>query len=269
MQAVRYAIVDGAVEGELLSFLEKVNPPHCCLYSEPIQSDLVALAPYLVEVTSDVEKWLQYKETPWGLYVITNTNMNKLRQHLRRFLQVLIPQESKPVLLRFYDPRNIWDFIAILSEWELFLFIGPIDRIITCWKNSIREQDFFVLRQKYANDSGIRRKMMQISNLQMDALSDVFERRYVDDIAEKIKLWSSNAEKIDKVIIMETFCWLKSQGITDDRSIRNLFHLFYKNNCLSVDFIPDEFRRILCIDTEEGVFKAESLLIRELGHVPL
>ena len=44
---VQYAIVDGAVEEGLLDFLNEVNPPHCCLYAEPIQPDLVALAPYL------------------------------------------------------------------------------------------------------------------------------------------------------------------------------------------------------------------------------
>lgn len=42
---VQYAIVDGAVEEGLLDFLNEVNPPHCCLYAEPIQLDLVALAP--------------------------------------------------------------------------------------------------------------------------------------------------------------------------------------------------------------------------------
>lgn len=117
MEVTRYAIIDGAVEEELLKFLEETNPPHCCLYSEPIQPDLVTLAPYLVEVIPEVDVWLQTKETPWGIYLITNTNMNKLRQHLRKYLQVLIPGESKPVLFRFYDPRNIWDFLSVLSEW--------------------------------------------------------------------------------------------------------------------------------------------------------
>lgn len=49
MDAVRYAIVDGAIEEGLLEFLEKINPPHCCLYAQPVQPDLVPLAPYLVD----------------------------------------------------------------------------------------------------------------------------------------------------------------------------------------------------------------------------
>ncbi|BBV65317.1 TPA: DUF4123 domain-containing protein [Kluyvera ascorbata] len=127
----KYAIIDGAVEEGLLDFLRETNPPHCCLYAEPIQPDLVALAPYLTEVTQEVEAWLSAKDTPWGISLTTPSSMNVLRQHLRRYLQVLIPGETKPVLFRFYDPRNVWDFLSVLSEWEKYLFLGPIETIST------------------------------------------------------------------------------------------------------------------------------------------
>ncbi|NYY79314.1 hypothetical protein DMI66_20500 [Escherichia coli] len=57
--------------------------------------------PYLVEVVPEVEAWLSVKASPWGIYLTTYSTMNVLRQHLRRYLQVLIPDETKPVLLRF------------------------------------------------------------------------------------------------------------------------------------------------------------------------
>ncbi|HBV7152845.1 TPA: DUF4123 domain-containing protein, partial [Escherichia coli] len=84
----------------------EVNPPHCCLYAEPIQPDLVALAPYLMEVVPEVEAWLRDKASPWGIYLTSESSMRELQQHFRRYLWVRIPEQEKPVLMRFYDPRN-------------------------------------------------------------------------------------------------------------------------------------------------------------------
>lgn len=269
MDVIRYAIVDGAVEGELLDFLNEVNPPHCCLYAEPIQPDLVALAPYLVEVVPEVEAWLSDKASPWGIYLTTYSTMNVLRQHLRRYLQVLIPDETKPVLLRFYDPRNIWDFLSVLSEWEKYLFTGPVDKITTLWNGEEKCKTYHEIKDKFPVDSSVRRKIMKVSRAQMDTLILIFEERYIESLAEKLKSWGEPPEKINKKTIGNTLQWLKHQGIADDRSIRGLFSLFYQRECLEVDKIPFSFKTTLCDINEEGVFKAETLLIRELGDVPL
>jgi hypothetical protein len=269
MEAVRYAIVDGAVEEGLLEFLERTNPPHCCLYSEPIQPDLIKLAPYLIEVIPEVEIWLQNKENPWGIFLTTNTNMNKLRQHLRKNLQVLVPDQSKPVLFRFYDPRNIWDFLSVLSDWEKTLFIGPVNKISTFWSDKHREEDFSTLKTRYPEGVSTRRKMIKVSHTQMNTLNEIFEQRYINTISEKIKTWGEKPEKIDKIVIAQILHWLKSQNINDDRSTRGLFYLFYTKKCLSIDSMPEKFKAILCADSEEGVFKAETLLLQELGNIPL
>ena len=269
MEAVRYAIVDGAVEDELLAFLEKVNPPHCCLYAEPIQPDLVALAPYLVEVTPDVEAWLGVKDTPWGIFLTASSSMNGLRQHLRKYLQVVIPDETKPVLFRFYDPRNIWDFLSVLSAWEKYLFLGPSDTLTTHWRNELQSENFSALKGIFSTDGAVRQKMMRISRSQMESLTQIFEQRYIAGLTEKINFWGGLPENIHQRNISDTFHWLRAQGITDDRSIRGLFYLFYQRGCLTVDAIPADFRAILSDINEEGVFKAETLLIRELGDIPL
>lgn len=110
---------------------------------------------------------------------------------------------------------------------------------------------------------------MKVSRAQMDALILIFEERYIESLAEKLKSWGEPPEKINKEIIGNTLQWLRHQGITDDRSIRGLFYLFHSRECLTVDTIPEDFRRILGDGDDEGVFKAETLLIRELGNVPL
>ncbi|EJJ4226736.1 DUF4123 domain-containing protein [Salmonella enterica] len=266
---IKYAIIDGAVESELLNFLQETNPPHYCLYSEPIQPDLVALAPYLAQVTPEVEAWLRAKDTPWGIFLTTQSSMNVLRQHLRKYLQVLIPGETKPVLFRFYDPRNIWDFLSVLSEWEKYLFLGPLDTITTHWKNEQQHRNFSALKDNFSADGAVRQKMMRISRSQMASLTQIFEQLYLTDLTEKIKSWSGQPEDVTQKIVGATFQWLRDQGITDDRSIRGLFYLFCQRGCLAVDAISTDFREILCDINEEGVFKAETLLIKELGDVPL
>lgn len=97
---VQYAIVDGAVEEGLLDFLNEVNP-HTAVCMQNPYSWIWSRWPYLVEVVPEVEAWLSVKASPWGIYLTTYSTMNVLRQHLRRYLQVLIPDETKPVLLRF------------------------------------------------------------------------------------------------------------------------------------------------------------------------
>ncbi|EJJ4226691.1 DUF4123 domain-containing protein [Salmonella enterica] len=266
---IKYAIIDGAVESELLNFLQETNPPHCCLYSEPIQPDLVALAPYLAEVTPEVEAWLRAKDTPWGIFLTTQSSMNVLRQHLRKYLQVLIPGETKPVLFRFYDPRNIWDFLSVLSEWEKYLFLGPVDIISTHWGDKHKKEVLSEIKEKFPTDAGIRHKMMRISPVQMDTLTSIFEQRYIVKLTECLKSWGAHQEQINNRVIGDVLQWLRRQGITDDRSIRGLFHLFCQRGCLEVGRIPTDFREILCDINEDGVFKAETLLIRELGDVPL
>ncbi|XJM29968.1 DUF4123 domain-containing protein [Escherichia coli] len=94
------------------------------MYAEPIQPDLVALAPYLVEVVPEVEAWLRDKASPWGIYLTSESSMRELQQHFRRYLWVRIPEQEKPVLMRFYDPRNIWVLAEVLTPRQL-LFYQP------------------------------------------------------------------------------------------------------------------------------------------------
>lgn len=148
---VKYAIVDGAVEEGLLDFLNEVNPPHCCLYAEPIQPDLVALAPYLVEVVPEVEAWLRDKASPWGIYLTSESSMRELQQHFRRYLWVRIPEQEKPVLMRFYDPRNIWVLAEVLTPASFF-FINPVRQLSTRYGEEYREDNFSSVRPAETDD---------------------------------------------------------------------------------------------------------------------
>ncbi len=79
--------------------------------------------------------------------------MRELRQHLRKYLMVMIPGQEKPVFWRFYDPRNVWDVLGTFDNWRLHVFLGPITKLKTLlWERkrlpalSVSAVDFRIMR---------------------------------------------------------------------------------------------------------------------------
>lgn len=264
-----WAIVDAGAEPELFSLLEEHNPPAVSLYAEPIAEELARLAPYLLQVNAVSREWLMQRQTPWGFWLKSQATMRELRQHWRKYLHVQIPDEEKPVYFRFYDPRNIWSLLAVLSPWEQHRFLGPVEAIATHWRGETHQQEFAALRAQFPANSGPQHKLMRLSHPQIDALNQAASERYIDELVEKMAAWPSRDQVIDRQHVAETFYWLQQQGITDDRSICGLFYLFCQRGCLAVETLPAEFKAVLCSADEDGAFKAETLLLQELGQLPL
>lgn len=268
MLPVRYAIIDGAVMKDLMDFLSEHNPPHACLYSEPLQPELVELAPYLLEVTPEVEKWLQWNTSPWGIYLTAKTTMRVLRQHLRKYLQVLLPNEKKPVIFRFYDPRNIWDFLSVLSDWEKHLFLGDISRIETTYRLQ-QDVSFKALHERYPATQTIKPKLMSISKEQYSLLEIIFERRYISELAETMREVSTSINNVSITWTSELFTYLRDLGITDRRSIDEIAKLFTKEHIFNLGDIPHEYAIILEGTTHPGHYRAEQLLLNVNGIIPV
>lgn len=272
-EITRWAIIDAAAEPDTLTMLEQFDPPHASLYADPVDDSLARLAPYLVQINVQVSQWLKSRETPWGMMLESTADMKTLRQHLRKYLHVQIPGEEKPVFFRFYDPRNIWALLSVISPWEQHSFLGPVIAVATHWQGELKQENFAALREQFSAGSASRRKVMQISPEQMEALTAIFEQRYIDTLVARIDGWNRDTGRTDirtsPQIVGDTFRWLKAQDITDDRSVRGLFFLFHQRECLTLDTLPSRFRVVLSAEGEPGAFKAETLLIQELGNVPL
>jgi hypothetical protein len=267
MLPIRYAIIDGAVMKDLMDFLSAHNPPHACLYSEPLQPELVELAPYLLEVTPAVEKWLQWNTSPWGIYLTAKMTMRVLRQHLRKYLQVILPNETKPVIFRFYDPRNIWDFLSVLSDWEKHLFLGDISRIETSYRLQ-QDVSFKALHERYPATQTIKSKLMSISKEQYSLLEIIFERRYVRELAETMRAVSLPMNKVSIEWASELFNYLRNLGITDRRSIDEIAKLFTRENIFKLSDIPHQYAIVLEGTTHPGHYRAEQLLLNINGVIP-
>lgn len=276
MQAVRYAIVDGAVEEELLDFLEKANPPHCCLFSPPIQPDLVRMAPYLIEVTQEVEQWLNIRKKPWGLYFFSYNKLHLLVQHFRHYLWVYIPEQTKPVLLRFYDPRNIWTLINVLTPLELNCFIEPLTKISTKYLYKVQEDDFSSRRKvgKRKIEGSVRSRLV-FTRKQYEILSRQAQNNYVQSLGLYIKEFTTTQgvslrqNSLNyKDCAEDFFNFCQSLNVTDDKSIRGITYLLLNNGIYNSIDTPHEWISILNNNEAPIHRQVERLLLQELGFVP-
>ena len=102
-----YGIVDAA-QDPVLHELVRTCPERACLFAGPLKPPLDMVAPYLVRLDADAgltQAW--HREgwgRNWGILCISDSPLEALRRHFRRFLQAMLP-DGDIVLFRFYDPR--------------------------------------------------------------------------------------------------------------------------------------------------------------------
>lgn len=296
-----YAIIDGASEEELMPMLAELDPPAACLYAPPVQPDLVDIAPYVVLVTEEVQEWLNTRETPWGIYITADADLKSIRSHLRKYLYVLLPDSDQPVFFRFYDPRNIWDFIAVLDDWALHSFMGPVIQIASNWDGKEKERDFAEQRAPFPMDSLSRVPILSLSDDQYEQIQNKKQSDYIKQLSLLMEKWDAEQDVEDGVpseppvytlhyhkveavepeaekeliphawrqVAEELTLYLAAQDIEDDRSIRGLAMLFVKKKILSTNDLPENYIAQLERTDEPGFFKAEELLINEFGYVPV
>ncbi|WP_445374425.1 DUF4123 domain-containing protein [Photorhabdus tasmaniensis] len=301
-----YAVVDAATESKLLLILGHVKPPYTCLYDESLSPELLKVAPYLVEVTEKFKLYLEEWKTPWGIYLSTQADMKTLRRHLRKHLQVSLPGQDKPVFFRFYDPRNIWEFLNVLSDWEIHCFLGPINKITTSLMGIKQEDNFHAVRKQFPAEAHARQKLWKIAPEQYTQLNNLFEQRYINKltrlineinyhngagtialphsillaISDKIlKDPSPNTHDSPAYLDEETFiqhknlaedCFYFCQDneITDERSIGGFLYLLLERNIGQFEQIPQAWLTALRDTRWPGYYRMETLLKSELGFVP-
>ena len=124
-----FAVLDGASVPGLLEKLEQWQPEFVCLYRGELKPDLAEVAPYLVRLESGTEitEWILSKGwgNHWGIFAITEADLQAMRQHLRRFLTVY-GEKGNPMLFRFYDPRVLGNYLPLCNETELATMFGPV-----------------------------------------------------------------------------------------------------------------------------------------------
>lgn len=209
-----YAVIDAASEPDVFSLLDEYNPPACCLYSEPLQPEMADLAPYLVEVSDDVRKWLDTRQTPWGIYLYSAVAMRELRHHLRKFTMVIIPGQEKSVFWRFYDPRNIREILATFDDWRLHTFLGPVTKLETSLWGHKKSDRFEKQRKRYPEQAAMRGMFMKFSAADYAKINTVFEQRLAKKMAVYFLMYEANS---DNSCVTLSVTEIMSRTLTNDR----------------------------------------------------
>ncbi|MDC9582918.1 DUF4123 domain-containing protein [Xenorhabdus sp. PR6a] len=260
-----YAIIDGAAEPDLFLTLERYDPPSACLYGEPLQPELVKIAPYLVQVNEKVKIWLECRKTPWGIFVHSAADMKTLRQHLRKYLQVLLPQQEKPVFFRFYDPRNIWDFLGVLSDWEVHCFLGPISRITTLYLEEERTDNFAKIREPFPDNAKGKYKIFKISEEQYELIEIKQKEKYLQKLYSILLSELAEIRKSISIVNAMPFLaffydYLLSEKITDTHSIEGILKKVIREENFDIDEFDESILARLTDDETPGWYRANKFI---------
>ena len=125
-----YAVLDACDEPRVPPLVRELGPALAVsLYRGAAGADLAAIAPYLVQVTPRVLRWIG--ETiwtdPWGIFAVSDAPLEELRTHFRKFLLVEAP-DGDEWYFRFYDPRVLAKFLPTCDATQLVAFFGPVTR---------------------------------------------------------------------------------------------------------------------------------------------
>jgi Domain of unknown function (DUF4123)/FHA domain len=155
-----YAVLDAAREPEVLKVLVESKEDCRSLYEGAQGAQLAHFAPYLVRLPKEsplletlVEKgW----GNSWGVYLTCASELQEVRQHLRRFLEAQLP-EGKQVYFRFYDPRVLRVFLPTCTADEIKQFFGPIRQYL------MEDEKPDKLLQFARTDKGAEAKVVDLS----------------------------------------------------------------------------------------------------------
>jgi hypothetical protein len=157
-----FAVLDGASVEKLPQLLWEHKPQNICLYRGELEPDMAAVAPYLVKLEFDhrftklvCEKgWGKH----WGIFVITpaEVNIRMLRQHFRKFLMVLSP-ENKTLYFRYYDPRVLKVYLPTCNAEEIKTVFGPVSNYI------VEDEDSSVMLRLSSDGEKVRTEKISIT----------------------------------------------------------------------------------------------------------
>ncbi len=137
-----YALVDLAAAPALLSLVLAAVERGAAhpLFEGPIEPMVARVSPYIVDPARAgglLDHWrIHGRRCPWGILIETPLPPASARRHVRRFLQVRLPDGTGPVLMRLWDPRVLGPFLRHLDPAQhARVFAQPI---AFCWEENGR-----------------------------------------------------------------------------------------------------------------------------------
>ena len=133
-----FAILDAARDERIYPALSRTLKDFQCLYLGhkllflgKMPPALAKVAPYVVSLKprAPFTRWILSRGwgNSWGIYFVSDSSLNELVRHLRRFLMVR-DEKGKTFYFRYYDPRVMRIYLPTCQEKEHAMVFGPVER---------------------------------------------------------------------------------------------------------------------------------------------
>jgi hypothetical protein len=177
-----FYIIDRARTGSDMGGIFEYNVDVSCLYIGESAENLADYAPYLINLTDDLQAldWLLNKcyGDNWGIFIYTKISFEKIYKHFRKFL-IVQTEEGKELYFRFYDPRVLRVFLPTCDSEQLKEFFGPIDYFLVESENPDILIKFFLENNE-----------LNTENIETELIFKNFSTNYIQEI--KTDVLSSN-----------------------------------------------------------------------------
>jgi hypothetical protein len=151
-----YMILDGARDRRIYSDLMNSHLIYSCLYSGDLPLELEVAAPHLVQLEFEDKFTRNLIEKSWGkswgVFLKSDTRMERLRRHLRTFLRVK-SWRGQNLVFRYYDPRILRVYLPTCTGDELQTVFGPIQQFCTENEDADALTQFSFLRGKLTRET--------------------------------------------------------------------------------------------------------------------
>lgn len=133
MEYLKHIVLDAARMDGNIYMAQELCEQHRCLYKGESKTRLGSSAPWLfvLDEYSDFTDWLSENAAgnSWGVIIISQSSMEEVRRHLRKFL-IVQRENGKELYFRFYDPRVLRVFLLSCDTEQLQEFFGLVEAFI-------------------------------------------------------------------------------------------------------------------------------------------
>jgi hypothetical protein len=97
------------------------------LFADSRQQEYWKYAPYLAKVDNAMLEWIRNElwPTPWGIFVMSNSDLGTVSAHLRKLLRIRLTS-GEECIFRYYDPRVLSSYLTSCKAEESANFFGDI-----------------------------------------------------------------------------------------------------------------------------------------------
>ena len=123
-----YAVVDSVDAPGIAEKAKELGTAGAAsLFCDSAEEEFWSVSPFLFRVEQPTLQWIAETlwQQPWGVFVMSKSSMDEVRDHMRKFLVVLLP-DGERWFFRFYDPRILKVYLPACNEAELQVFYGPV-----------------------------------------------------------------------------------------------------------------------------------------------